>query len=69
MINLHGELHLTDASSKWAQYSTPIPLLVHCNNSDSNPVHCTSSNQISPLPSPKNADDRAVPINYCSVCQ
>ena len=61
IINLRG-LHLTDASSKWLQSWLPIPLWGHSNNSDSDPVQDTSSNQIGPVPSPNRANDKAVPV-------
>ena len=60
MINLLE--HLTDASSEWSQLWTPIPLWLQSNNSDSDPVQNTSSNQISPVPCPKWANERAVPV-------
>ena len=61
IINLRG-LHLTDASSKWLQLWLPIPLWGHSNNSDSDPVQNTSSNQIGPVPCPKKANDKAIPV-------
>ena len=62
LVNLRDSLHLTDASSEWSQFSTPIPLWLQSNNSDSDPVQNTSSNQISPVPCPKWANERAVPV-------
>ena len=61
IINLHG-LHLTEASSEWIQLWLPIPLWGHSNNSDSDPVQNTLSNQIGPVPCPKKANDKAVPV-------
>ena len=61
IIILRG-LHLTDASSEWRQSWTPIPSLLQSNNSDSDPVQNTSSNQIGPVPCPKWADDKAVAV-------
>ena len=61
IISLRG-LHLTDASSEWIQLCKPIPPWGHSNNSDSDPAQDTSSNQIGPLPSPKWANDKAVPV-------
>ena len=55
-------MHQTDASSKWIQLWLLIPLWGHCNNSDSDPVQNTLSNQIGPVPSPKKANDKAVPV-------
>ena len=46
-------MHLTDASSEWSQLWIPIPMWLQFNNSDSDPVQITSSNQIGPVPSPK----------------
>ena len=56
-------LHLTLASSEWAQLWTPTPLLGQSQSLFSEPVQPTLSSKIGPVPWPKNAKDRAVAPN------
>lgn len=62
--NFSSPAQTTPASSPWPQLFTPMGLCVHFMMEASDPVHCTSSSQISFLPSPKKADflaSRTVP--------
>lgn len=58
---------MTPTSSPWPQLLVPKGLWVHWKMDISSPLHCTSSSQMSPCPSPKKADAlaaRAAP--HCS---
>ena len=52
-------LQLTPASSKWRQLCAPIPLLGQSTSLVSDPVHCTLSRRMAPVPWPKAARERA----------
>lgn len=58
---------MTPTSSPWPQLLVPKGLWLHWKMDVSSPLHCTSSSQMSPCPSPKKADPlaaRAAP--HCS---